>query len=409
MATPPTFIVAQLGARRHYAVPRILHESGILERLYTDICAVKGWPRALRAVPDGLQPTSLKRLLGRVPRGIPSEKITAFTGFGMLYERRRRRARTAAQSMTLHLWAAQRFCQKVISNGGISASGVYTFNGAGLELLQRAADNGLPRIIEQTSAPTEVQRRLLELEEARFPEWKMTCEGALSLNAWSTRERQEWAISDRIVCGSEFVRTGIAQCGGPVDRCVVVPYGVENRFECPIRAAHNGPLRVLTVGTIGLIKGSPYVLAAAVRLGTAARFRICGTLNAPAPVIKELDKRVELMGRVPRTDIKAHLEWADVFLLPSVSEGSATVIYEALTAGLPVICTPNTGSIVRDGVNGIIVPSGDVDAIVATLERLASSRATLAEFQENVRLTVRDASLEAYSQRLIAAISCFRS
>ena len=35
-----TIVVSQLGARMHYAVPRILHQAGRLERLYTDICAV---------------------------------------------------------------------------------------------------------------------------------------------------------------------------------------------------------------------------------------------------------------------------------------------------------------------------------------------------------------------------------
>ena len=49
-------MVAQLGARMHYAVPRILERVGLLERLYTDICAQKGWPRWLRMVPSALRP-----------------------------------------------------------------------------------------------------------------------------------------------------------------------------------------------------------------------------------------------------------------------------------------------------------------------------------------------------------------
>ena len=44
------FVVGQLGARMHYAVPRILQRIGRLEHLYTDICAAKGWPRVL-AIP----------------------------------------------------------------------------------------------------------------------------------------------------------------------------------------------------------------------------------------------------------------------------------------------------------------------------------------------------------------------
>ena len=58
------FLVAQLGARRHYAIPRMLHEGDLLKRFCTDICAVKGWPRLLRVLPIGLQPRGLRRLLG---------------------------------------------------------------------------------------------------------------------------------------------------------------------------------------------------------------------------------------------------------------------------------------------------------------------------------------------------------
>ena len=76
------YLVAQLGARRHYAIPRMLHEAGMLDRFYTDICAVKGWPSALRVVPRSLRPAGLKRLMGRVPVGVPEEKIRAFTTFG---------------------------------------------------------------------------------------------------------------------------------------------------------------------------------------------------------------------------------------------------------------------------------------------------------------------------------------
>ena len=53
---------------------------------------------------------------------------------------------------------------------------------------------------------------------------------------------------------------------------------------------------------------------------------------------------------------------ADVFVFPSLFEGSAVVTYEALACGLPSIVTPNAGSVVRDGVDGFHVPAGDVGA-----------------------------------------------
>ena len=53
---------------------------------------------------------------------------------------------------------------------------------------------------------------------------------------------------------------------------------------------------------------------------------------------------------------------ADVFVFPSLFEGSAVVTYEALACGLPCVVTPEAGSVVRDGVEGLVVPSADVEA-----------------------------------------------
>jgi hypothetical protein len=52
-----SYAVAQLGARRHYAVPRILHGAGLLDRFYTDICATKSPLKALDLIPERLRPS----------------------------------------------------------------------------------------------------------------------------------------------------------------------------------------------------------------------------------------------------------------------------------------------------------------------------------------------------------------
>jgi hypothetical protein len=110
------FIVAQLGARMQYAVPRKLHQAGILEHFYTDICAVKGWPRLLHTIPPRLRPAAVKRLLGRVPEGVPRHKITAFNKFEQEYAQRRSQVSTMQEGIVAHLWAGHRFCDLILHN-----------------------------------------------------------------------------------------------------------------------------------------------------------------------------------------------------------------------------------------------------------------------------------------------------
>jgi glycosyltransferase involved in cell wall biosynthesis len=68
----------------------------------------------------------------------------------------------------------------------------------------------------------------------------------------------------------------------------------------------------------------------------------------------------------------ARLAAADVFVFPSLFEGSAVVTYEALACGLPSVVTPNAGSVVRDGIEGFLVTPRDVETLAQRMERLGN-------------------------------------
>ena len=148
----PRFAVAHLGARMHYAVPRILHAGGMLERLYTDIVAPSGLLGGLLHRFTANEP--LRRVLARVPDGIPRTKIVQFPGIALEYYRRQSAARSAPELSSTHLWVGREFGRRVIEHGLGQALGVYTFNSAGLELLQYARARGLLTVVEQTRSLT---------------------------------------------------------------------------------------------------------------------------------------------------------------------------------------------------------------------------------------------------------------
>jgi glycosyltransferase involved in cell wall biosynthesis len=161
---------------------------------------------------------------------------------------------------------------------------------------------------------------------------------------------------------------------------------------------------VLVAGGVSLQKGAPYVLEAARALSGLAEFRWCGAVKLLPEAARRLGQYVDLRGPVPRPQMAEHYAWADVFLLPSICEGSATVCYEALTAGLPVITTPNAGSVVRDGVEGFIVPVRNAEAIVERLERLARHQELLEEMSARALDRARQFTLVKYAGRLLAAL-----
>jgi glycosyltransferase involved in cell wall biosynthesis len=147
------------------------------------------------------------------------------------------------------------------------------------------------------------------------------------------------------------------------------------------------------------------VLQAAERLGTAVRMRMAGPDRLPPPVRRRMERSVELRGIVPRAAIAEEYRWADVFLLPSLCEGSATVVYEALASGLPVITTYSTGSVVRDGIEGLIVPERDPQAIVEAVRYLAGNEEARTTMAANARLRAAEYTVEQYGIRLLDVLS----
>jgi glycosyltransferase involved in cell wall biosynthesis len=68
-------------------------------------------------------------------------------------------------------------------------------------------------------------------------------------------------------------------------------------------------------------------------------------------------------GHLTWAELAEHMSMADIFVFPSLAEGSARVVFMAMACGCYVITTPNSGSIVQDGVNGRIVAPGSVDEL----------------------------------------------
>jgi glycosyltransferase involved in cell wall biosynthesis len=408
----PQIIVAQMGARMHYAVPVLLHRAGMLAQLYTDAYAgngslLKPGLRLSAAVPKGLCPPWLKRLQGRREDGLPGTRVTAFNLFGIRYVLALGQAKTLKERERLDLEYGQRFCRLVIKHSLKGANGVYAFNNVALELFHYAREQGMRTILDQISAPYQIEHQLFSEEYALFPGWESPY---LGLEVWGRRleqEAAEWARAEGVICGSPFVAEGLASLGVNQDKLHVTPYGIDiRRFETTAKKWEGRrELRVLFVGGITLRKGVQYLYKAMEKMRTAAVvWRLVGPVLIQEPYRRLLQSYCELTGPVPRVEIRQHYDWADVFVFPSVCEGSAAVTYEALAAGLPVITTPNAGSVVKDGIDGFIVSIRDVEGLTEKIDLLAGNPELLAWLSQNALKKAREYSWEKYGERLVNRI-----
>jgi glycosyltransferase involved in cell wall biosynthesis len=391
----------------YYAVPRLLHRHGMLHCLYTDMYGGK-WPfSAFRWLPKAVRPAHVERLLTK-DAALPPDKVRAFQWFGLRYVTQCWRARTPSELTRIHLWAGERFSELIVASGLPRVDWVFGFNSASEVLFRRAKEVGIRTLLEQMIIPLATQIKMMEEERRRWPEWEAH-ERDENAAAFIAREENEWRLADVILCASQFVADGVMERGGEGAKCRVVPYGIDvERFAAPSDRPVEGssPLRALFIGAVGLRKGAPYLLQAMKAFDPSqAVLRVVGKVTCRDSALRaSCPPNVEILGPLTRPEVARQFQWADIFCLPSICEGSATATYEALAAGLPVITTPNAGSIVRDGVEGFVLPVRSPEAIAEALRRFLGDRGLLRTMSAAARQRSAFGSLEAYGERLVKVL-----
>jgi glycosyltransferase involved in cell wall biosynthesis len=194
---------------------------------------------------------------------------------------------------------------------------------------------------------------------------------------------------------SRDLRERALRLGAPADRTRTVPYGVDAAAFSPDLPGADvrrrlgvapGALLVLAVGRLVEKKGFASLVEAAARApGVHVLLAGEGDLRADLEGrARELGAPVTFVGTIDRGDMARVLTAVDVMAVPSVVDRAGNVdglpnaLLEGLASGRAVVATAVAGitDVVEDGVNGLLVPPGDVPALAAALRRLAAEPET---------------------------------
>lgn len=396
-------MVAMLGARGHYIVPEILEELGVLTCFVTDIyLGGHAWLRSAAGwLGRRLRIGSLRSFAERASARIPVRRIVAFQWLGIGYAIAARFVR--AGDVRLFAAVNRKFCIRAIPQLR-DVDVCWAYNGAALELFERARAENLRCVLEQVIAPRDDELRELALGEKDWPEWSAAGERAHSAapDPLSLREQAEWRLADMILVGSRYVQACLERADVPLSRCAIVPYGIDlEQFKVEADVRRTGPLRVLFVGQINLRKGIPYLLEAVRRLNSRhIELNLIGPMQIRRERISAFSSWASFTGPIPRSEIAAKYAWADVLAIPSLCEGSATVTYEAKGCGVPIVATPNAGAFFSPGIDGIEIPVRNVEAIAQTLDRLAMNRDEVRSLRQGAIANRYTVGREAYRDRI---------
>jgi glycosyltransferase involved in cell wall biosynthesis len=219
--------------------------------------------------------------------------------------------------------------------------------------------------------------------------------------------------ADALIVNSDFVRDTCIFSGIPAERIHVVYTGLTKKYLsyvpgfdfAQVTARAGRPM--LFAGGVQRRKGVPTLAQAFLRLAQKPQLRIIGGREPgidDIPAVRELlaHERVESIATVSWPELASRMTKAPVFVFPSYCEGSARVIFEAMACGCFIITTPNSGSIVRDRVHGLVVPPGDADALAAAIRFANESSEVVARIGwANAQLVRREFRQEQYGEKIL--------
>ena len=217
-------------------------------------------------------------------------------------------------------------------------------------------------------------------------------------------EDDEFRAAHVVTVGSRQAAESFDLAAFPV-RVEVNPYGYDARlFPCP-PPEHRWPPVAVFVGRCEPTKGIHTLLRAWRRAARpkGSQLLVCGIL--PEVVRRALGDLlttpgVELLGHVG--DIPAVLKYSDLLVLPSFSEGSALVGYEALGAGAVPLVSSSSGCPVIDNVNGLVHATGDEDGLVSHLEQAMGDPEELSRLRAGAISARTEWTWEAAGNRLLS-------
>jgi glycosyltransferase involved in cell wall biosynthesis len=408
------WIVCHLGGRERYAIPRALRKKGLLLELITDFWFPPGLPH-----PHLLR----QKVLSRWKPELSGAAVRSYNGFFLAFElmARLRGLRDwdlmIARNRAFQHHAAKRLGSLPKGEAGDGRDTVvFSYSYSALEQFREAKRRGWRTVLGQIDLgplEDELEKRLL----GEHPEWACSTPSSPPPSYWQDWH-EECNLADTIIVNSEWAREGVIRQGISRDKLVVIPLAYEGRGKDPEvgrmdeEETHSlgssasqpfskeNPLRILFLGQLVARKGI-YDLIDSARMLEPDPV-IIDVVGPHRPLPHGLPSNLRFHGAVALSETSAWYRRADLFVLPTHSDGFAITQLEAMSHGLPVITTPCCGSVVEDGWNGVLFPPGDSVALAGILRRLSSDRDLLHTMGRRATETVGRFSLAKLAESLAA-------
>lgn len=348
-----------------------LAETSLLKQVVTTVAIDPNriFGRCLRAICDVL-PSNLKSGIDR--RFVPDflkGKVQAIYSREIL----RLLANKLGNEAFAHhvwLWAELGFDRKVATRYSGLYNCIYGMEHSSQETFTKQKKMGGLCILRQVGQHARIVTNVIDREINRFPEYT-DIYGRLfqeDMKRALVRKELEYQLADLIIVNSNFVKETFIQSGVNSEKIAVVSTACPPCSDTTAKAGRDrGPLIFLFVGNLSLHKGLPYLIKAWHLLKPIrnAQLWLVGAKKISDKIFKDQDEGIRYFGVLSHSSLAGIYRQADVLVLPTLLEGLAYVVLEALSYGLPVITTKESGcaDFVQKGLNGFIVEAANTESL----------------------------------------------
>jgi glycosyltransferase involved in cell wall biosynthesis len=285
---------------------------------------------------------------------------------------------------------------------------LWGYNNSSLQAFRWAKQHGIRCMLDQTVGHCVSMNRALLAERERHPEFFLNSYQPYTPEEIAQQD-EEIGLADTVVAGSDFCADTLIENGCPAAKIRVVPYGFdEDLFPLrpSARATLRGrPCRFLFVGALNPRKGIAPLLKAFQSIPTSeASLTLLGRMEIPEETFGKFAGRVTHIAAVPRNDVAKYYVQSDCFIFPSLFEGSALALYEAVGADLGIIQSASAGVGVQAGKNGVILDEVTEERIVSAVRAVTADPERLMQWQQ-MSCEMRQAlTWKQYHQRVRATL-----
>jgi glycosyltransferase involved in cell wall biosynthesis len=289
-------------------------------------------------------------------------------------------------------------------------TGVYGYEYGCEHTFAAARRLGIARYYDLPIAYWTTAQRLLAEESQRLPDWEPTLVGTRDSKQKHERRSRELELADLVICPSKFVAESLPAGFRQRKEVVIAHFGSPQAAPGSDDLASrrlDRRLRVLFVGSLTQRKGLADLFAAIKLLNRRdIELIVMGSPILPMDFYKKQFPDFTYEPTRPHREVLSLMRSCDVLVLPSIVEGRALVMQEAMSQGLPLIITPNTGGedLVEDGRTGFLVPIRAPATIAMRLAWFADHRQDTEQMGKWAKEKANSYTWGAYGAKISKAI-----